>query len=375
MATVSSSADGWNQFRIVGDHPPVSHANPYRLALDFVKGRFWVEGDLTAAIRAYTTQARPALTSSMAGWIVRLNQSPPIAWLHTKRKSVDDIRFHYDRSNDFYRQFLDSRMVYSCAYFRDPHQSLDEAQAAKLELICRKLDLQAGERFLDIGSGWGALLFQAAEQHGVHATGCTLSSQQWNHTSQAIRDRNLAGQVLVLDRDYREMTGTHDKIASVGMFEHVGKARLGGYFAKMHALLKPDGLLLNHGIVRREGFAADGQSLFLQRKVFPGTALVCLSDVIREAELAGFEVLDIENIRPSYALTCRAWVERLQKNADQCRRFVDEETYRTWLLYLAGSAVNFEDGYLDVHQVLLARRDSHRRPLTRNYIFEGATHQ
>ncbi len=368
MHSVSIPEDRLGEFRIVGKMPSALHVNPYRAALDFVHGRFWVEGDLPAAVRAYTTQARPALASWLSGGLGRLSEMPPIAWLEAAR-SARDIRFHYDRSNEFFRQFLDSRMVYSCAYFRNANQSLEHAQAAKLDLICRKLDLPPGARLLDIGSGWGALLIHAAEQYGSFAVGCTLSPQQASHTNQIILERHLQERVTVFESDYRDMQGTYDRIVSVGMFEHVGRAHLRNYFSKLRTLLKRDGLFLNHGIVRRQGVAPDLGSLFVQRNVFPGTALVYLSDVIREAELSGFEVLDVENIRPHYALTCRAWVERLQANADACRQLVDEETYRTWLIYLAGSAVNFEDGDLDVHQVLLARRGSRMRPLTRDYIF------
>lgn len=359
-------------FRIVGSNPASFEAHPYRdrAALDFVRGRYWVEGDLLAAVRAYTAKGRPDFLSRLGGWLVRLSQSAPLARLRAQQ-AAHDIRFHYDRSNDFYQQFLDSRMVYSCAYFRNAADSLEQAQTAKLDLICRKLALQPGEHLLDIGCGWGALLMQAAQRYGAHATGCTLSRRQWQYARSAVRELGLEDRVTVQELDYRQITGCYDKLASVGMFEHVGRSSLAVYFAKMRSLLKRDGLFLNHGIVRRSGLSADGESLFLQRKVFPGTALVGLPDVIREAESAGFEVLDVENLRPSYALTCRAWVDRLQKNAASCRRLVDEETYRTWLLYLAGSAVNFEDGHLDVHQILLARRDSGARPLTREYMFQA----
>ena len=285
----------------------------------------------------------------------------------------DAVRHHYDVSDAFYRLFLDDALVYSCAYFHSASQSLEEAQAAKLELICRKLDLHPGTHLLDIGSGWGALLIHAAEKHGALAVGCTLSSQQAHYAGQLILQCQLTDRISVLECDYRDMQGTYDRIVSVGMFEHVGRARLGSYFSKIRSLLKRDGLFLNHGIVRRQGVRLDGGSLFVRRNVFPGTALVCLSDVIREAELSGFEILDVENIRPHYALTCRAWVERLQANAEACRKLVDEKTYRTWLIYLAGSAVNFEDGDLDVHQILLARRGSRLRPLTRGNIFATGT--
>jgi len=370
MTTTFVPNSHFGEFRVTGPHPPAPDSTPYQVAMDFIRGQFSIEGDFLAAVHKYAKEAPPGLKSWLHGLLVHLSQAPPIAWLRSRHATANDIRFHYDRSNDFYRQFLDSRMVYSCAYFRDAAESLEDAQLNKLDLICRKLDIQPGESLLDIGCGWGALLLHAAESRGARATGCTLSVEQWKHVEAAVRERALQSSVTVRELDYRDMDGSFDKLSSVGMFEHVGRARLGGYFAKMHSLLKRDGLFLNHGIVRRADSYTDGESLFIQRKVFPGTALVSLPEVVEAAERAGFEILDIENIRPSYALTCRAWVERLQANAEPCRKLVDAETYRTWLLYLAGSALNFEEGWMDVHQIVLCRRDSRARPLTRTYIFQ-----
>jgi cyclopropane-fatty-acyl-phospholipid synthase len=350
-------------FRIIG--PCRFDATPYQAAMDFVRGRFWVEGDLVAAVRAFTARTRPVLERWMARLLVSVQQSGPLRWLHGGRRAdAADVQFHYDLSNDFYRQFLDSRMVYSCAYFRTPEVSLDDAQAAKLDLICRKLDLHPGDRFLDIGCGWGALLRHASEHFGVaEITGCTISRQQADYLSKS------GTGVRVEERLYEELDGCYHKIASIGMFEHVGKSRLGDYFRKVRSLMPDsgDGLFLNHGIVRRTGEETDGESLFLQRHVFPGTSMVLLTDVIEAAERSGFEILDVENLRPHYALTCRAWVANLQRNAAACRHLVDEETYRTWLLYLAGSALHFEDGSLDVHQIVMCPRGSATRPLTREY--------
>ncbi len=359
-----------SDFRIVGADLSNLQRNPYRAAADFIRGRFTVEGDLTAAVRACLQRDHHALRSWIGGLLVRWSESPPIVWLlqHGSRETTaHDVRFHYDRSNGFYKQFLDPRMVYSCAYFENPHQSLEDAQLAKLDRICRKLDLHPGETLLDIGCGWGSLLFHACERYGVHGTGCTLSEQQWQYAVTAAHERELNRSVQVLELDYRDVQGAYDKIASIGMFEHVGRPGLPEYFSKAHHLLRRDGLFLNHGIVHRSGSGYDEQSLFVQRHVFPGTAMVTLPELIDAAERAGFEVLEVENIRPHYALTCRAWMERLHRNEKACLEQVDEETYRTWLLYLAGSAINFDEGYLDVHQILFARRDSQARPLIRHY--------
>jgi cyclopropane-fatty-acyl-phospholipid synthase len=286
-------------------------------------------------------------------------------------RAAQNIRYHYDRSNKFYKQFLDKRMVYSCAYFRTPETPLDDAQVAKLDHICRKLDLRRGDRFLDMGSGWGALLVHAAEHYGVQATGCTLSRSQAEYARDSASHRVTGEQVAVLEMDFRDVTGHFNKIASVGMLEHVGRHRLHNYFRKVHDLLGPKGIFLNHSILRPELVTDSAQTLFIQRRVFPGGELAHLSVVIRAAELAGFEVLDAEDLRPHYALTCRAWVERLQRNAGACLDAVDRETYRTWLLYLAGSAASFEGGLTSVCQLLLAKRNSPARRLTREYMCSG----
>lgn len=340
-------------------------AGLYSAAAAFINGGFDVEGDLPAAIRFYTG-AQPRRWRDVV-WALLAHAGPHRleSWIQRRTRAAANIRRHYDRSNEFYTQFLGPDMVYSCAYFERPGMTLEQAQDAKLELICRKLDLRPGERFLDIGCGWGALPLHAAEHCGVRAEGYTLSARQ----AEFARRRAARASVSIHESDYRECGERFDKIASIGMFEHVGRRRLKEYFGKVYELLERDGLFLNHGIVRPEFVQDDAQTLFIQRRVFPGGELPYLSQVIRAAELAGFEVLDLEDLRPHYALTCRAWVERLQQNREDCLRTVDSATYRTWLLYIAGSAVSFEDGLLNVAQLLLGKRCSPKRRMTRNYIY------
>ncbi|HVZ22581.1 MAG TPA: cyclopropane-fatty-acyl-phospholipid synthase family protein [Vicinamibacterales bacterium] len=336
----------------------VNRAGAYAVAAAFVNGDFEIDGDLLAAIRWW----QDGRVDRPADRIMRLLGPLWIeSWLQSPTRARRNIRFHYDRSNRFYQQFLDRRMVYSCAYFSDPAASLEDAQVNKLDHICRKLNLGRDETFLDVGCGWGALVMHAVERYGVTAVGCTLSATQVEFGRDAVRRRGLADRIVIEDMDYRGVPGSFDKIASVGMYEHVGRRRLTAYFRTLAARLEPGGLFLNHGIARPQAVADDSSTRFIRRRVFPGGELPHLSDVVRAAEDAGFEVVDVENLRLHYALTCAHWVARLQEHRDACLAEVDAATYRTWLLYLAVAAVNFERGETDVYQTLLARRGPRAR--------------
>jgi cyclopropane-fatty-acyl-phospholipid synthase len=348
----------------------LQRADLYSAASAFIQGKFDIHGDIISAIRFKKLTTQSGIRDVLSAIAARFAPRRLEAWFQSRHRAAGNIRFHYDRSNDFYRSFLDLQMVYSCAYFRDETRSLDEAQTAKLNHICRKLDLQPEESFLDVGCGWGALAIHAAESFGARATGCTLSLQQEFFASRAVLEKNLRQRVEIRDCDYRKLDGRFSKIASVGMFEHVGRKRLREYFRKVFDLLGDEGLFLNHGIIRPEGVSDGPETLFLQRKVFPGGELATLATVLREAGRVGFEVLDVENLRPHYAMTCRHWVERLSANAAECLNHVDRKTYRTWLLYLAGSAISFESGATDIYQVLMEkRRAGKRRRLTRDYMY------
>jgi cyclopropane-fatty-acyl-phospholipid synthase len=283
------------------------------------------------------------------------------------------IQFHYDVSNAFYALWLDQAMVYSCAYFQHKDQSLDLAQMAKLEHICRKLQLRPNDRFLDIGCGWGALVIHAARHFGVRAHGITLSRQQFELAQQRVEDAGLADRVIIELRDYRDVPGdgAFDKIASVGMFEHVGLQSLPAYFATVHRLLKPGGLFLNHGITHDvEGWEKTLSTTFINRYVFPDGQLDTVSNIQRGMERARFEICDVEALRPHYALTLRHWVARLERQHAQVLEQVDESTYRVWRLYMAACALEFESGEIGVYQVLARKRTPGAvLPLTRHYMY------
>jgi len=294
---------------------------------------------------------------------------------HSKALNRKAIAFHYDVSNEFYRLWLGEQMVYSCAYFNDPGESLDQAQRNKLDHICRKLRLKAGERLLDIGCGWGALICWAAQHYGARTHGITLSREQYEYTQNKIRGLGLEKQVTVELRDYRDLPkdGAFDKVSSIGMFEHVGLKNLPGYFRAVRQVLTPGGLFLNHGITNdEEGWHKTAGTEFIQRYVFPDGELDSVSNVQRAMERTGFEICDVESLRPHYALTLRYWVSQLEAQRNEALEHVSEATYRVWRLYMAGCAVQFETGTIGVYQILAAnRRDGLvGLPLTRCDIYQ-----
>jgi cyclopropane-fatty-acyl-phospholipid synthase len=332
----------------------------------------------------FTGSARRALAiaESMVGDIAHGRDSAR-AWLrhfwHQHRGNRANIQHHYDVSNAFYRLFLDQRMVYSCAYFHAADDTLDAAQAQKLDHICRKLRLAKGERFLDIGCGWGALVFWAAENYGVEATGITLSQNQFDHVTAEIRRRGLTGRVKVELRDYLDLPDDvrFDKIASVGMFEHVGLRHFDRYFGKIWRVLEPGGFVLNHGITHNwldTHSLGSGMGEFIEEYVFPGGELTHVSKVIERMAACNLEVVDAESLREHYARTLWHWVDRLEDNADVARKEAGEERFRVWRIYMAGSAHGFDRGWMSLWQLLAGKPLGDGRlphPLTREYMYAG----
>jgi cyclopropane-fatty-acyl-phospholipid synthase len=292
---------------------------------------------------------------------------------HSLERDRRAVTFHYDVANDFYRLWLDPRMVYSCAYFISQDDDLDAAQECKLDYLCRKLRLRPGQRLLDIGCGWGALVIHAAKHFGVRAEGLTLSEPQAEWARARIAETGLITEATIDLRDYREISSDgsqrYDAIVSVGMAEHVGREKLPDYFSAAYRALKPGGVFLNQaigeGVVTRPD-NRDGS--FIEQYVFPGGDIPPLPIMLRAAESAGFEIRDVENLREHYALTLRHWLRRLEMHHAEALSFVDEATYRVWRLYLAGSMHGFRRGHIAVYQTLLAKLDSSgqtKLPLTR----------
>ena len=337
----------------------------------YVEGHIDVEGPIAEAMRTAEALAR-SWGRPKKGRLPSL-----LHHLHNKKTDAEVVQYHYDVSNDFYALWLDPRMVYSCAYFRDANDTLEAAQEQKLDHLCRKLRLQPGDRFLDIGCGWGALVLWAAERYGVQATGVTLSKNQHALANARIQDAGLGDRCRVLLQDYRDVPGegVFDKIASVGMFEHVGLKNLPQYFRTLHRLLADGGIALNHGITAVDVESREvglGAGEFIEQYVFPHGELPHLSLVVRDTSAAGLEVTDVETLRLHYAKTLAHWSARLEQNLDAAQAHAGEKRLRIWRLYLAGCAHAFERNWCTVHQVQVVkstRPGDSPLPLTREYLY------
>ncbi len=289
--------------------------------------------------------------------------------------SRETISHHYDVGNDFYRLFLDKQMVYSCAYFRDAKQTLDEAQGDKLEHICRKLRLQPGMHVLDIGCGWGGLAIHAAQRYGVSVHGITLSEQQYDLAQQRITKLGLQDDIRIELRDYRELeqAASYDRIVSVGMFEHIGTRNFELYFGLINRLLKDNGLFLNHGITNDTGWDDSPERRFINEYIFPDGELARISTVLKVMENCGFEIADVESLRPHYVMTLRRWLQALNNNKDQAEHLAGEATYRLWLLYMSGSAYYFNKGEINIYQVLACKaKQPWPLPLRRDDLYSNS---
>jgi cyclopropane-fatty-acyl-phospholipid synthase len=353
--------------------------NEVGLARAFVAGELDVDGDLfhgLRAIRRLVEAAGVAIRSDIAGklGVVRvalglgalgLPPAPPAEEVrlrgrrHSRHRDAAAISHHYDVGNDFYSLVLGPSMVYSCAYWPDSVETLEDAQRAKCDLVCRKLGLDAGMRLLDVGCGWGSLVIHAAREYGVRAVGITLSEQQARLGRERVEAAGVGDLVEIRVQDYREVTDDpYDAIASIGMAEHVGKAPYATYAGDLFRLLRPGGRLLNHQITRRPGPVIQHERTFIQAYVFPDGELLPVAEVVGNLEDAGFEVRDDESLREHYSRTLREWVANLEKHWDECVALTSPGRARVWRLYMVGSAMSFDAGSISIHQVLAVKPDS-----------------
>jgi len=343
--------------------------NLAKLGEAYVEGHLEVTGPISDALRAAEGLARN-LGESGAGRL-------PVLRRHSKQRDAEAIRYHYDVSNDFYALWLDRNMVYSCGYFKSGDEDIHTAQEQKLDHICRKLRLRPGDKLLDIGCGWGGLVRWAVKHYGVDATGITLSRNQHTLASARIRVDGIENRCRVLLQDYRDVPGegVYDKIASIGMFEHVGLKNLPTYFGVIRRLLKDGGVVMNHGITSVDPDSRSvglGAGEFVEKYVFPHGELPHASLALREMSAAGLEVMDIETLRLHYGKTLWHWSDRLEANLERAREYAGDKRLRIWRAYLAGCAHAFEQGWVSIHQMLAVKSSdptTNPLPWSRDWIY------
>ena len=357
----------------------------YTLGRAYVEGAIDVSGrasDMIAVVNALARAAssKPARRTPWWGqdWLGARLAS--LRRRHTRERDADAIRYHYDVSNEFYAAWLDPAMVYSCAYFEHGNETLAQAQVRKIEHILRKIDLRPGQRLLDIGCGWGALVIHAARRYGAHCVGITLSENQARLARERVRQAGLDGLVEIRLEDYRDVSGSFDRITSVGMFEHVGLQHLPAYFRRLRELLADDGVAMNHGLTStdvRSREAPYGGGQFIQRYVFPHGELAHLGTVLQAMQEGGLEARDIENLRRHYARTCQLWTDNFEGKAEHIRKLTDEKRFRIWHVYLAGCSYAFLHDWISIYQVVCSKagRDPAAIPWSRAYMYAQPAQQ
>lgn len=326
----------------------------------YMNGHIDVEGELEDVIQAANLNKSVFWSRALSGW----------AKLPSMRKQKEFVQHHYDVGNGFYSLWLDPSMSYSCAYFKTPEDTLEQAQLQKIDHTLRKLQLKSGETLLDIGCGWGGLIIRAAQKYGVKAKGITLSEEQFKKVQERIIEHGLQNQVEVELIDYRELAAatpsTFDKISSVGMFEHVGQANYPHFMKAVNRLLKPQGLALLHTITHPTEQKPDP---WIEKYIFPGGYIPSLREIMALLPDYDFHPIDIESLRIHYAMTLDHWANAYEANVEQVREMYGERFVRMWRLYLRASAAAFRQEGINLHQIVFTKGLNNQLALTRDFLY------
>ncbi|NVD99764.1 cyclopropane-fatty-acyl-phospholipid synthase family protein [Massilia sp. BJB1822] len=338
------------------------------LGTAYVEGAIEVTGKAKDMIRIVNALAHSTLHSD--GKLSRIVRQ----FTHSRKRDAEAIRYHYDVSNEFYQQFLDPRMVYSCAYFESGEEDLAAAQLKKIDHILAKIRLQCGQSLLDIGCGWGALVIRAAQKYGARCVGITLSENQYALARERVAQAGLEHLVEIRLQDYRDVRGSFDRITSVGMFEHVGVKHLAEYFGIIHHLLADDGVAMNHGITSTDpdsGETPYGGGEFIDKYVFPQGELAHLGQVLKAMQQGQLEAYDVENLRRHYAKTCAIWTDNFEARAEQVKAIAGDKRFRIWHVYLAGCAYAFDQDWISLYQIVCGKAGRHPQalPWSRQYMY------
>ncbi|MRW86183.1 methyltransferase domain-containing protein [Pseudoduganella sp. FT26W] len=341
------------------------------LGTAYVEGAIEVKGKAKDMIAVVNALARSSLKAE--GKFARLVRNIS----HNKQKDAEAIRYHYDVSNEFYQEFLDPNMVYSCAYFENGDEDLATAQLKKIDHILRKIELRPNQTLLDIGCGWGALVIRAAQQFQARCVGVTLSENQFALAKERVRAAGLEHLIEIRLQDYRDVRGQFDRITSVGMFEHVGTRHLPEYFNAIHQLLAPDGIVMNHGITSTDpdnGETPYGGGEFIEKYVFPHGELAHIGNVLKAMQQGSLEVTDVENLRRHYARTCAIWTDNFEAQGERVRELAGDKRYRIWHVYLAGCSYAFEQDWISLYQIVgrKAGQRSAALPWSRKHMYPDA---
>jgi cyclopropane-fatty-acyl-phospholipid synthase len=368
--SVVTYGTGKPYFTLIVKEPAAIRAMLRGMSLGFgesyMNGLLDIEGDLTKVGQ---------LVSENAGAFKGLSRTNITALRNFNRRDTQQqqIQHHYDLGNNFYKLWLDKSMAYSCAYFKTPADSLEKAQVQKIDHVLRKLQLEKGQRLLDIGSGWGALLIRAAQEYGVTGLGITLSREQLEHATEAAKKAGVDKQIrfeLLNYQDLAEQGELFDRVVSVGMFEHVGRRNQAAYFQAVDKLLKPGGISVLHTITNEHDTASDP---WIDRYIFPGGYIPSIHSVVNQMPNRNFRLVDYENLRIHYAMTLNEWWRRFEQYKDKVIKMYDERFYKMWRLYLASSASGFRYGELSLSQFVFTKGINNNLPLTREFLYGGGS--